>query len=54
MGPRCFAEVMNQAGVSEDTTVVAYDGYNMSFATRLWWGLNYYGPTNAKVLNATC
>ncbi len=51
MGPERFAEVMSQSGVSEDTTVVAYDGYNMSFATRLWWVLNYYGHTNARVLN---
>ena len=51
MDPERFAEVMSQSGVSEDTTVVSYDGYNMSFATRLWWVLNYYGHTNAKVLN---
>lgn len=51
MGPRRFAELMSELGVSEDTTVVAYDGFNTSFATRLWWVLNYYGHTNAKVLN---
>jgi thiosulfate/3-mercaptopyruvate sulfurtransferase len=51
MSPERFAEVMSRLGVSEDTTVVAYDGYNMSFSTRLWWVLNYYGHTNAKVLN---
>jgi thiosulfate/3-mercaptopyruvate sulfurtransferase len=51
MGPERFAEVMSRLGVSEDTTVVAYDGFNMSFSTRLWWALNYYGHTNAKVLN---
>ncbi len=51
MGPERFAEVMSQLGVSEDTTVVAYDGFNMSFSTRLWWVLNYYGHANVKVLN---
>jgi thiosulfate/3-mercaptopyruvate sulfurtransferase len=54
MGSERFAEVMSRLGVSEDTTVVAYDSQavaNMSFSTRLWWVLNYYGHTNAKVLN---
>lgn len=51
MGPEDFGELMSRLGVSEDTTVVTYDGYNMSFATRLWWALRYYGHTNVKVLN---
>jgi len=51
MGPKAFAELMEKLGVSEDTTVVAYDDNQMVLATRLWWVLSYYGHTNAKVLN---
>ncbi|MBI3286698.1 MAG: sulfurtransferase [Chloroflexi bacterium] len=51
MGPDAFADLMGKLGVSDETTVVTYDGFNSSYATRLWWVLNYYGHTNAKVLN---
>jgi thiosulfate/3-mercaptopyruvate sulfurtransferase len=51
MGPKAFAELMEKLGVSEDTTVVAYDDNQMVLATRLWWVLSHYGHTNAKVLN---
>ena len=50
MGPDDFAKLMGRAGVSNDTTVVCYADVAM-FATRLWWVLNYYGHTKAKVLN---
>ncbi len=51
MGPESFGELMGKLGVSNDTTVVAYDDFNTTYATRLWWVLNYYGHTDAKVLN---
>ena len=51
MGPEAFADLMSRLGVSDDTTVITYDDFNTSFATRLWWVLNYYGHTDAKVLN---
>lgn len=51
MGPDAFAVLMTQLGVSDGTTVVTYDDYNTSSATRLWWVLNYYGHTQVKVLN---
>ena len=50
VGPDDFAKLMGRAGVSNDTTVVCYSDAAM-FATRLWWVLNYYGHTKAKVLN---
>lgn len=55
-GPESFAEMMGGLGVTDDTTVVCYDdcvvgGEVIAFASRLWWVLNYYGHTNAKVLN---
>ncbi len=51
MRPEAFAALMGRLGVSDATTVVAYDDYNGSWATRLWWVLSYYGHANAKVLN---
>ena len=51
MGPEVFADLMSKLGVSDDTTVVTYDDGNTSSAARLWWVLNYYGHTGAKVLN---
>lgn len=51
VGPEAVIALMERLGVSDDTTVVAYDDYNGTFATRLWWVLAYYGHSNAKVLN---
>jgi thiosulfate/3-mercaptopyruvate sulfurtransferase len=51
MPPDQFAALMGKLGVSDNTTVVTYDDNNSLVATRLWWVLNYYGHTNAKVLN---
>lgn len=51
MTPAAFAALMERIGVSDGTTVVAYDDYNGTFATRLWWVLAYHGHTAAKVLN---
>lgn len=51
MPPDAFAELMAKLGVSDDTTVVAYDDNLMFYATRLWWVLTYYGHTDVKVLN---
>jgi thiosulfate/3-mercaptopyruvate sulfurtransferase len=51
IGPDDFASAMGDIGVSNDTTVVAYDSVSHQFATRLWWVLAYYGHRNAKVLD---
>lgn len=50
--PERFQEAMRRAGISSDTTVVAYDDHPSSqFATRLWWALKTYGHNNVRVLN---
>ncbi|MCC6382255.1 MAG: sulfurtransferase [Dehalococcoidia bacterium] len=51
MPPARFEELMGQLGVGPETTVVTYDDNNALVAARLWWVLNYYGHTRAKVLN---
>jgi thiosulfate/3-mercaptopyruvate sulfurtransferase len=49
--PDVFAAMMNQLGISDDTTVVTYDDFNGTFAARLWWVLTYYGHATTRVLN---
>jgi thiosulfate/3-mercaptopyruvate sulfurtransferase len=50
--PEKIARVFGEAGIGDDTLVVAYDNHPASqFATRLWWVLRYYGHERARVLN---
>jgi thiosulfate/3-mercaptopyruvate sulfurtransferase len=51
LGSEGVATLAERLGISDDTTVVAYDDYNSSFVTRLWWILTYYGHPDVKVLN---
>lgn len=51
MTPEAFSTVMEQLGVSDDTTVVAYDDEGGPNAARLWWVLNLYGHNAVKVLD---
>lgn len=51
MPPDSFERLMGGLGVDSETTVVTYDDNNALVATRLWWVLQYYGHTKAKVLN---
>ena len=51
MPPEAFAKTMSSHGISNDTTVVAYDNMGGLYAARLWWSLDYYGHSNCKVLN---
>jgi thiosulfate/3-mercaptopyruvate sulfurtransferase len=46
-----FAEIMEQLGIGDDTTVVAYDRHAGMAAARLWWVLSYYGHAHTKLLN---
>jgi thiosulfate/3-mercaptopyruvate sulfurtransferase len=45
-----FTAEMARLGIGDDTLVVSYDAGSTT-AGRFWWCLNYYGHTNAKVLN---
>lgn len=46
-----FKQTLQNAGISNGTTVIAYDGGEGSFAARLWWLLKYAGHENVFVLN---
>ena len=49
--PDVMKGLMEEMGIGDDTTVVAYDNSGSLYATRFWWVLNYYGHANAKVLD---
>ena len=50
-GPDQFAETMAKLGIGDETLVVASDDHGGLYSLRLLWALNYYGHTNAKILD---
>ncbi|NRG48084.1 sulfurtransferase [Bacillus sp. CRN 9] len=42
---------LQKAGISNGTTIVAYDGGEASFASRFWWLLKYVGHERVYVLD---
>ncbi|MCS6802442.1 MAG: sulfurtransferase [Chloroflexota bacterium] len=49
--PANVAKIMGEHGIANETHVVAYDDQGGLWAARLWWVLDYYGHSNAQVLN---
>ena len=49
--PEVVKELFEEMGIGDETIVVSYDSNGSLWAARFWWVLNYYGHTNAKVLN---
>lgn len=49
--PDPFTTLMQDLGINEDTTVVAYDDGSSLSAARLFYALEYYGHDNVKILN---
>ncbi|WP_034671874.1 sulfurtransferase [Ectobacillus panaciterrae] len=46
-----FVEKLSDAGIDQDTTIVAYDSQHGAMASRFWWMLTYLGHHKAFVLN---
>ncbi len=46
-----FERILGERGISNEHTVVVYDGSDGSEAARLFWSLEYYGHPRVKVLN---
>jgi thiosulfate/3-mercaptopyruvate sulfurtransferase len=46
-----FIEKLEQAGIDESTTVIAYDQGEGAFAARFWWLLQYLGHEKVYVLD---
>jgi len=51
IGSETFQEKMRALGLDNDDSVVLYDGGNSLAAARLFYALDYYGFSNASVLN---
>lgn len=49
--PEVVKELFESMGIGDNTIVVTYDSGGSLWASRFWWVLNYYGHTNAKVLD---
>ncbi len=49
-GSERFKALMERLGIGDDHMVVAYDDTG-GIAPRLWWALNYYGHSEAAILN---
>jgi len=51
IGPEAFQEKMRQIGLDNNDRVVLYDDGNSLSAARLFYALDYYGFSNASILN---
>ncbi len=51
IGPDVFQEKMRAIGLNNDSRVVIYDEGNSLASARLFYALDYYGFSNASVLN---
>jgi thiosulfate/3-mercaptopyruvate sulfurtransferase len=49
--PERFAAAARRAGISAESSVVAYDGGSDGGAARLWWLLRHFGHTDVAVLD---
>lgn len=46
-----FAEAASTLGLSNDDTIVVYDGMGLFSAPRVWWMLRAFGAKDVRVLN---
>jgi thiosulfate/3-mercaptopyruvate sulfurtransferase len=49
--PAAFEAMMARLGIGDNTRVIVYDERGGIYAARLWWILNYFGHTNAALMN---
>ncbi len=46
-----LTSALRSAGVTDDASVVVYDGNDGTMAARAWWLLRYYGHRDVRLLN---
>lgn len=46
-----FTQAARQLGISNDTTIVAYDTVQGQWASRVWWLFRYFGHEQVRVLD---
>ncbi len=49
--PEKYVDALGKLGITNDHFIVAYDDESQTLAARLWWTLQYYGHTQAAVLD---
>jgi thiosulfate/3-mercaptopyruvate sulfurtransferase len=49
--PDAFARAAGQLGISEDMTIVVYDGSGLFAAPRVWWNFRVMGARDVRVLD---
>lgn len=49
--PAFFASAVGAAGISEDMTIVIYDGAGLFAAPRVWWNFRIMGAKDVRVLD---
>ena len=49
--PITFADAVGDMGISNDDTVITYDGGKMTGACRVWWMFRAFGHNNVAVLD---
>jgi thiosulfate/3-mercaptopyruvate sulfurtransferase len=50
-GPTQFGEAVGKLGISENDTIVVYDGSGLYSAPRIWWTFRIFGAKNAFILD---
>lgn len=48
--PEDFAATVGAMGISEDATIVVYDGAGLFSAPRVWWTFRVFGARNVSIL----
>jgi len=50
-GPDAFGEAAGKLGISENDTIVVYDGLGLFSAPRVWWSFRIFGAKNVFILD---
>ncbi len=50
-GPDAFGEAVGKLGISENDTIVVYDGLGLFSAPRVWWSFRIFGAKNVFILD---
>lgn len=50
-GPNQFAQAAGALGISENDTIVIYDGHGLGSAPRVWWTFRLFGAKNVFILD---
>ena len=51
LNPEAFAAAISSMGITNDDTIVVYDGPGMTTSPRVWWMLRTFGAKNVSILD---